>query len=317
MSTSKIVSFIKLPIWGFLALTCISCAHQSKESALMIDSEAPGDMHVWSESKQVDEVVTAENNTEEAQLESIEEEASLEVAVNLNNVENNVDSTEQENTEIPVAETNPSKESLALDEHKDNLDVPIDVQEPIKSIAPELKAALPVIVATQTAKWEKSATETAVTEEAVKPESAIVREVSSEVPSEEITPPSIAAPTIGVPSKVKTQESAPIRKPNGKSRSKIRNTKQSDEKVSINTQAFKVSPPAPSIEIVDSAKLVLIEPKANALGEEEEVSPELASVEIATFIKHHWLAVLITTLCGTLGLYLLVKRNKEDESQTI
>ena len=77
----------------------------------MIDSEAPADMHVWSESKQVDEVVTAENNTEEAQLNSIEEEASLEVAVNLNNGENNVDSTEQETTEIPVAETSPNKES--------------------------------------------------------------------------------------------------------------------------------------------------------------------------------------------------------------
>ena len=317
MSYSKIVSFIKLPLWGFLAMTCISCAHQSKESALMIDSEAPADMHVWSESKQVDEVVTAENNTEEAQLNSIEEEASLEVAVNLNNGENNVDSTEQETTEIPVAETSPNKESLALDENKNNLDITIEVQQPLKSGDPDLKAALPVIVATQTAKWEESATKTADSEEEVKSEGTIIREVSSEVPADEITPPSIVAPIIGAPSKLKTQESAPIRKPNGKKGSNLKDTKQSDEKVSINAEAFKVSPTAPSVEIVDSAKLVVIEPKANALGEEEETSPELASVEIATFIQHHWLAVLITALCGTLGIYLLVNRNKEDESQTI
>ena len=71
MFRTKFFSSVKVALCGALAMTCVSCAHQSREASLMIDKEAPSEEHVWSESKNENETVAAEEKSEEAQLDAI------------------------------------------------------------------------------------------------------------------------------------------------------------------------------------------------------------------------------------------------------
>lgn len=70
--TKHIFSYVKLSIWGLLAMTCISCAHQTREASLMIDTDTLTEEHVWSESRDVQQTIAAEGRSEEDQLSEIE-----------------------------------------------------------------------------------------------------------------------------------------------------------------------------------------------------------------------------------------------------
>ena len=108
-------------------------------------------------------------------------------------------------------------------------------------------------------------------------------------------PRSQAEPTVGVPAKVKSEEKLRPRK--------TKNTSQA-------------TPMKPEV-VKEIASVPKPEPKTNALGEEEDSGPQLASVEIATFVENHWLAVIVGASVTMVGLFFMVRRRQNDDSQTI
>jgi hypothetical protein len=263
MMKSKLFPFLNVSLWAFLAMNCISCAHQAKEVALVIDTETPVEEQV--DQKSENELMASAEKIEEAQPQSEE--------VKLQAVENETKAEPETQVTFNVA----SNDANPVSENK---------------VGEELEPSNPLL-----AKLEKdsdssilSNSQPTLAPEEMNPPS---RSVASEPSKEEITPPSQVEPTVGVPAKIKYDEKVPSRK--------RENTSQA-EPVKTET-AVAAAPKA--------------EPQTNALGEEEDSTPQLASVEIATFVENHWLAVLIGAVVTVAGLFFVVRRKQDDDSQPI
>lgn len=296
----SLTSYLKWSIWGFLAMTCISCAHQSKEANLMIDTDTPSEEHVWSENREVEETVAAEQATEEQQLAEVDKAEEKETTVS--------EATTQANEETPKSEESVSPDTSAA----------------TSFINPEEISEAPAMVV---ANNEVSRVDEGVNspkEESLAPKDISVeprREVSSEAPMEEVTPPSRVEPTIGVPAKLKSEEKLPTKKPSNRTR-----TWRGNDKTVVKNNAVVVpkasSNKAPEVAIVSKGELDAkaksdTAPGMNELGEENDSTPQLASVEIANFIQHHWLAVLLCSGGFMLGLFFFLKKKGGDDPQAI
>jgi hypothetical protein len=263
MMNPKLFSVIRVSLLGFIAMNCISCAHQAKEVALVIDTDTPVVEQV--DQKSENELMASAEKTEETQPQS--EVVKLQV----------VESEAQAEPETQVLFNVASNDGNPISENK---------------VEAELENSNP-----QVAKLEKdsesaslSNSQPPVAPEEMNPPS---RSVASEPSKEEITTPSQVEPTVGVPAKIKYDEKVPSRK---------------REKTS---QAELVKPET------NMAVAPKEEPQTNALGEEEDSTPQLASVEIATFVENHWLAVLIGAVVTVAGLFFVVRRKQDDDSQPI
>lgn len=78
--TPKLLCKAKLALSLLVAMTCVSCAHQTRNAELMLDESTPSEEHVWSESREVQETVAAaENKTEETELEGVTSQDSVSI----------------------------------------------------------------------------------------------------------------------------------------------------------------------------------------------------------------------------------------------
>lgn len=277
----NLISVSKVSALALIAMNCISCAHQERESSLMIDKEAPAEEHVWSESRDIQETVaTDDSQSEEAQLEEV------------------------------ARQDNPTVENTPDEPKSDSSD---EVSE-LENVLTEKAAVATLETAVATPSEIKS--EVSDPAEESKPEPA--RDIASEPPSEEVVAPSQVEPTIGVPNRLKnSNDRVPAKKPSNNGQNDKQNEKSNLAKNLI------ADPKQAQVELVqDNEQLERVVPKPsepvlNALGEEVEPAPQLASVEIATFIQRHWMATLVFALLTLGALYFVLGRKKRDDSQAI
>lgn len=325
-------AYVKMSIWGFLAMTCISCAHQSREASLMIDTETPSDEHVWSETREVQETVATENEaSEEQQLAEVEKTEGTSEEQQLAEVEK----TEAPTTPV-VEEMAPqaaidqtinevktdsisTEESLSAvsedSESQGDLEASVNEESSLMVANNDLAKADEGSVSSE-ANPEKENTELS------KPvsDSEPSREVSSEAPMEEVTPPSQAEPTIGVPSKLKSDDKVPTLR--NKNRSK---TWRGENRATVQNKPLvvpKTLTKQPEVAIVSPQEMnakheVASATQMNELGEESEPTAQLASVEIANFIQNHWLLVLLSAGIFVTGLFFFLRKKREDDPQAI
>lgn len=270
MMKSKLSSLLNVSLWAFLAMNCISCAHQtSKEVALTIDTETPAEEHIWSEKKEVSEVAASE----ESQLQGVENELKPEEQ---NKAALNVASNDESSVLEPKAEEEKEVTNPQVAKLDSAPSLMTETQTPTSSLQEEVNSGF--------------------------------REAASEAQIEEVTSQSQGEPTVGVPAKVKNEEKLPTRKK--------RNTSQATPAKSVKEVASETKVETKT----EVASVTKVEPKTNDLGEEEEEeesSPQLASVEIATFVQRHWLAVMIGALVTMVGLFFMVRRKQNNYNQSI
>lgn len=78
--TPKLLSKAKLAFSLLIAMTCVSCAHQTRNADLMLDKSTPSEEHVWSESREIQEAVAAaESKPEETELEEATSQDSVSI----------------------------------------------------------------------------------------------------------------------------------------------------------------------------------------------------------------------------------------------
>jgi len=281
-----LLSLSQFSLLVVLAMTCISCAHQGKDASLMIDTEVPSEEHVWSESRDIQEAVAAESSeSEEVQLEAVEKEQDA----NSMNEQKSVSEMKSEN------ELNSENEESELSAEISEID---SKQTPQMEVAKLDEAASPV---------EEVKVEAPENNIDPKPEAA--REVASEPPADEVVAPSQVEPTIGVPNRLKkNNDPVPSKKPS------------SNGRIENSIETVKKAPVVEIVENGDALERVVPkpeEPMLNALGEEEESSPLLASVEIGNFIQRHWLATAIGSILLMVALYFFTGRKRNNESESI
>ncbi|MBM4316237.1 MAG: hypothetical protein FJ116_02010 [Deltaproteobacteria bacterium] len=328
--TKHIFSYVKLSIWGLLAMTCISCAHQTREASLMIDTDTLTEEHVWSESRDVQETIAAEGRSEEDQLSEIEKkeentstsldsaEAKTDESLSENSesngqelasVDSNVSSSESKWESSDLMENSNGSEKTEGDSNVANLN---DGNKPESILA----------ASTTVAKNDEGVLETEKVTTPMKEESeAPARDVSSEAPMDEVTPPSRVVPTIGVPGRLKLDESPPApKKPSPRSKKLLINETTIAKMVAPKAPEISVEVKGPTIEITQKETGIVSKEKEeatqmNELGEEQDPSALLASVEIANFVQNHLLALLMVGGVFVVGLFFLMRRKKEEDNQ--
>jgi hypothetical protein len=317
MFKSKLFTLVSMTLWAILATTCISCAHQSKETTLMSESESTGEEHVWSDSKQVSEVASSsEDKTEEAQLAAIEKQESVEQADS-----NTMSATPQEalaNNEMatkealaPAAENNelaPAEGTHEIANHEEH-GMPQTESKSMETAA--LVATAPKM---EEGSGEKSVPKSDATP--VVPASEASREPASEPKVLKNETPEAANPNLGVTAQLKSEEKPAIKKRSHQKRSSAPKAEKKEAKVEVQEVAPRLAQ-SPT----EAPKKQELEPKAeiktNSLGEEEASSPQLASVEIASFFENHWLLVSAIGLVIMAGLFFVVRRKRDNDSQPI
>jgi type II secretory pathway component PulF len=76
----------------------------------------------------------------------------------------------------------------------------------------------------------------------------------------------------------------------------------------------------PTVDIVPKETNIVSQekqevPQMNELGEEQDSSTQLASVEIANFVQNHWLAILLVGGVFVVGLFFFMRRKREEDNQ--
>ncbi len=326
----SLISSFKMSVWGLLAMTCISCAHQSKDASLMIDKEAPSEEHVWSETREVQETIANQDKSEEDQLAEMEADEEnkqpAETSPQASNDSAMSPSEEVKSEEVASSELAEDSDSSTGASLASNEEMKASDEIPSESELSEKSGETqnPMLASNDFAKADEGSNNTP---EEVKPESSLSsespqnasREVASEPPADELTPPSQVQPTIGVPARLKTDDRVPSKKPSGKSRT-FRGNDNAVAALKVPMEVKTLKPQEPKVEIVAQEEMTVkpMEPvkapsSVNALGEEEESTPQLASVEIATFLQNHWAAVM--TLAGVVlvGLFFMMRKKSTNE----
>ncbi len=304
----------------------------------MIDKESPSEEHVGVESREVQEsIASEEERSEEAQLEAIAKEEQteesksdvvtvasnevIEEKVEISNGDKATEVVEVSNgvSEEVVSEDSVAKGETSLPSEKSDLTETGDLSK--------VDQASELSVTTEVAKLDEQPTdkEELKTDSDVNKSSEVdtSRGVASEEPVEEVNPPSQVEPTIGVPNRLKnTDDKVPSQKPTDKKGSSNKR-KETRLAMSVDMDKKASSLKEPVLEIVPQAEMLervtpeSIEPKVNALGEEEAATPQFASVEIASFVQRHWLATIMLGLLVVSTLYFFVLRKKGEDNQSI
>lgn len=311
-----LTSYVKWSICGFLAMTCVSCAHQQKDTALMIDTDAPNEEHVWSESREVKETIAAEPSREEQELAELDKNEPQ--ATQESESVAKVDSDEQANAEVETSDNREVEKQTSEETSKLDTSASDSVAEP----KPLNETTNVVMASNEIAKVDegKSPTEGVQTDSDTNL-SDVKREVSSDAPMEEITPPSQVEPTIGVPAKLKTDDKVPSKKPSTRTKTWPGGDKASVQKNNLTSPRARLVK-EPEVAIVSPEELNFkskskSNDQMNELGEENDSTPQLASVEIAHFIQNHWLAVLFCSIGFMLILFFYLRRKGGDDPQAI
>lgn len=288
----------------------------------MIDTDAPGEEHVWSESREVQETVAAESTREEKELAELEKET------------NEPQASQQSDSVVgPIAEVDSNSEADTAVESSNNTE--IGSQNPGETAKPEPSASNSVpeneqehtatnVVAASNLVAKVDEDKPLTEEVKSEPETTLgdsKREVSSEAPMDEIIPPSQVEPTIGVPAKLKMDDKVPTKKPTTRTKTWHGGDKASVQKNNLTSPLARLVK-EPEVTIVSPEELKLksnskTNDQMNELGEENESTPQLASVEIARFIQNHWLAVLLCSIGFMLTLFFYLRRKSGDDPQAI
>lgn len=327
--TKHIFSYVKLSIWGFLAMTCISCAHQTREASLMIDTDTLTEEHVWSESRDVQQTIAAEGRSEEDQLSEIEKKEEN-TSTSLDSAEAKTDESLSENSESNGQELASVDSNVSSSESKwESSDLMENSNGSEKTEGDSNVANLNdggnsesiLAASTTVAKNDEGVLETEKVTTPMKEESETpARELSSEAPMDEVTPPSRVVPTIGVPGRLKSDESPAPKKLSPRSKKLLINETTIAKMVAPKAPEISVEVKGPAIEITQKETGIVSKEKEeaiqmNELGEEQDPSALLASVEIANFVQNHWLALLMVGGVFVVGLFFLMRRKKEEDNQ--